>query len=277
MSLPFPRAHLYVAAFLIVTIVAFHPSYFSVLKTAPAAHHFHGITATLWIVLLITQSWSIHRGLWRVHAWSGRASLLLVPLFVAAGLLVTQVTLLSPSPFTPMFGRALAVADLVASFGFAVLYALALRNRRFPERHARYMLATVFFLIGPSLARLTANFIPGMWIRSPEELYKFGWSLDFSFVFALAMIGLLIARDAARGKPVVPFAAGFAGTLAMWLGYKIGGYAPFWTEGWSHSFAALPTSVIIGAGLVIGAFAGWAGWSYPAGQAPQRAAQSAPA
>ena len=42
MSLPFPRAHYYVAAFLVVTIVAFHPSYFGSLREAPFAHHFHG-------------------------------------------------------------------------------------------------------------------------------------------------------------------------------------------------------------------------------------------
>ncbi|RFB04792.1 hypothetical protein [Parvularcula marina] len=270
MTLPFPRAHFYVAAFFVVTIIAFHPSYFSALREAPAAHHFHGITATLWIVLLVTQSWSIHHRSWRVHAWSGRASLLLVPLFVAAGLLVTKITLLSPSPFTPMFGIPLAVADLAASIGFPFLYFLGLRNRRFPDRHARYMLSTVFLLVGPSIARLFANFVPGFWIRSPEELYKFGWSVDLSFGLACLFIIILMVRDGGAGKPVIPFGVGLGATLAMFLGYKVLGDAAFWVEGLSQDFAALSDSVIVTAGLLIGGLAGWLGWTFPAGQKAKR-------
>lgn len=264
MSLPFPRAYIYVASFFVVTIVAFHPSYFSALAEAPAAHHFRGITATLWIVLLATQSWSIHRGLWRVHAWSGRASLLLVPLFVAAGLLVTQVTLLRQSPFNVMFGTPLAIADLAASLGFPVLYCLGLRNRRSPDRHARYMLETVFLLIGPSVARLFANFVPGFWIRSPEDLYKFGWSVDLSFAVACAFIVILIIRDGRRGKPLLPFTVGLGATLAMFLGYKTLGHAPVWAQSLSKDFAALPSGVLVICGLLLGGVAGWLGWSYSA-------------
>jgi len=277
MPLPFPRAYIYIAIFLMVTIVAFHPSYFSVLAEAPAAHHFHGVTATLWIVLLITQNWSIHHGKWRMHAWSGRGSLLLVPLFVAAGLLVTQVTLLKDTPFNAMFGTPLAIADLAASLGFPLLYFLGLRNRRSPDRHARYMLSTMFLLISPSIARLFANFVPGFLINSPDDLHKFGWSVDLSFVIACTFIIVLMARDARNDKPVLPYAVGLGATLAMFVGYKTLGHAAIWADHLSRDFAALTGGVIVVAGLVIGGLAGWLGWAFPARAMPASQPTSVPA
>lgn len=113
--LPFPKAHWYVAAFLVITFAAFMPSYFAVLPDAPWVHHLHGITATLWIVLVITQNWSAHQRSWRMHAWSGMASLPLLPIFTIGGLLVTQHTLLKDTVFKEMFGEALSIADLIVS------------------------------------------------------------------------------------------------------------------------------------------------------------------
>ena len=63
--LPFPHAHWFVGFYLIVTFAAFAPSYFIVLPDAPWVHHLHGITATLWIVLLMTQNVTAHRRRWR--------------------------------------------------------------------------------------------------------------------------------------------------------------------------------------------------------------------
>lgn len=268
MALPFPRAPYYVAAFLIVTLVAFHPSYFSVLREAPLAHHFHGVTATAWIVLLITQSWSAHAGKWGLHIWSGRASVLLVPLFTAAGLMVTQVTLLRDSAFNAMFGTPLAVADLAASLGFVGLYLLALRNRRDADRHARYMLGTVFLLIGPSVARLLANFVPGFAIRSPDELFKFGWAVDASFALAVLFLLLLLVSDMRSGKPRTPLLVSLSATLGMYLGYVFIGPLPIWSEVGAPAFAALPTPVIIAAGLALGVLAAWIGWRNPASPQP---------
>ncbi|MEO0974392.1 MAG: hypothetical protein AAFX85_14980, partial [Pseudomonadota bacterium] len=176
--LPFRHAHYLVFGCLLVTFVAFAPSYFLVLKDASPAHHLHGITATSWFVVLMVQSASIHHGRRRLHVWAGRASLLLVPWLTAGGLLVTQVTLLRDSSFALLFGHDLAVADAVATLAFALLFTLALRHRRDPERHARYLLATLTPLAPPVLARICSGYVPGLTIRSAEELPRFGGAID---------------------------------------------------------------------------------------------------
>lgn len=260
--LPFPRAHLYVGAFLILTIAAFMRSYFAVLGSAPFAHHLHGITATLWIVLLMTQNWSIHRGIWPVHAWSGRASVLVVPLFTAGGLLVTKNTLVQESLFNEMFGTRLAVADIVATVAFLAFYYGALKNRKTPEIHARYMLATVFLLIGPALSRFFANYIPGFLIRSVEDLPKFGQAADSSFFLAAIYCVVLIARDALGRKPVAPFSWALVATVLMFAGYKWFGYTAVWAEV-SQVYAALPGSFLMGAGILISFAVTYVAWFYP--------------
>lgn len=261
--LPFPRAHYYVLAFFILTIAAFAPSYFLVLPKAELAHHLHGITATLWIVLLMTQNWSIHNKKWSMHRYSGLASMALVPLFTIGGLWVTQETLLSTSPFKDMFGVRLAFADFVATIAFLVFYALALRHRKATDQHSRYMLATLFLLFGPSIARLFANYVPGFLIRAPEDLPKFGDAVHASFVIAITICVILIARDHLNRKPITPFILGLASSVLMYLGFVWIGKTEAWIS-FSESFAAMPQWIPMSLGLVWGVVAVWWGWSNPA-------------
>ncbi|MEO1028760.1 MAG: hypothetical protein AAFX02_06835 [Pseudomonadota bacterium] len=261
--LPFPRAHYYVLTFFLVTIAAFAPSYFLILPKAEMAHHVHGITATLWIVLLMTQNWSIHNRKWTFHRYSGLASMALVPLFTIGGLWVTQVTLLSTSPFKDMFGIRLAFADFVATFAFLAFYGLALRHRKSTDQHARYMLATVILLFGPSIARLLANYVPGFLIRAPEDLPKFGDAVHASMLIGLAICLILIARDYLNKKPVTPFVLGLGATMLMYLGFVWVGHTPTWLS-FTAWFAAWPLWTVLTLSLVSGVAAVWWGWMYPA-------------
>ena len=264
--LPFPRAHYWVLALLVTTFAAFWPSYFMVFADASFAHHLHGITATLWMLLIITQSYAIHNGYFRLHGLAGLSSLLLIPLFTAGGLLATQMTLLEQSPFREMFGLNLAFADLVASVFIPFAFFMALRHRRTPDLHARYLLATVFPLIGPVMSRLLANYVPGFRIRAAEELYKFGYAADASFVLSVAFLGVLVARDAQAGKPLLPFAIGLVAVLGMFA-YKLIAIASWW-EPLAMALASVPAWLVVAVGLALGSAASWFGWQHPAKDKP---------
>lgn len=253
--LPFKHAHWYVGVFLIFTLAAFMPSYFGELTDAPWEHHLHGITATLWIVLVMTQNWTAHNRKWKLHAWSGMASLALLPLLTMGGLLVTKKTLLSTSPFKDMFGHALSAADFFVSFVFVMFYAAALRYRRTPDLHARYMLATVIMLAGPSISRFLVNYVPGFLIRSLETLPKFADALDASFAIAGVFCLILILRDYRASKPIVPFSMALLATILMALSYYVVGEMPIYSDiakwfsslaTWQISaFALLSSSLIV--------------------------------
>ncbi|MEL6368548.1 MAG: hypothetical protein AAFR91_08905 [Pseudomonadota bacterium] len=237
--LPFPNAHRFVVFFLLLTFAAFLPRYFAVLSTAPWLHHLHGITATAWIVLVATQGWTAHRRKWNAHVWSGMASMALVPLFTLGGLLVTQRTLQSERLFHELFGQALSVADIALSVAFVALYTMALRHRRTPDLHARYMLATLIVLSGPAVSRFFANYVPGFLVRSEETLPKFGAAINASFIIAMAFCLFLIFKDRANGKPIAPFIGALVATVAMIVGYYAVGYRD-WYAGVANWIAELP-------------------------------------
>ncbi len=260
--MPFPRAHYYVAAFLAVTILAFWPSYFSIFEKAPTAHHVHGVTATAWVLLLIWQSWSIRQRSFALHRWGGRMSFLLAPPFIAGGLLVTKMTAIKASPFTEMFAIRLSFADFVSVAAFALFYFLALRNRKYVELHSRFMLATIFPLLAPSIARIFTGYVPGVAIRAPEDLPNFGIALNISFVMA-ALIGVaLIVNDARRKKPLTPFILATASALIMHVSYHTYGTTDHWRET-VLGFAQYSDWTLAIAGLVIGAVLVFLGWTFP--------------
>lgn len=184
---------------------------------------------------------------------------------------MTQATLLKETPFKELFGTRLAVADIVATVAFLAFYYGALKHRKTPDVHARYMMATVFLLIGPSLARLFANYVPGFLVRSIETLPNFGKAIDASLVFALIFCLVLIARDATNRKPVVPFFWALVATILMFVGYKWFGGTEFWISA-SAGFAALPSTVIVGVGVVASIAVTYAAWVNPSEPQEQRAA-----
>lgn len=270
--LPFPHAHWFVGFFLIVTFAAFAPSYFIVLPDAPWVHHLHGITATLWIVLLMTQNVTAHRRRWRWHAAAGMASLVLVPLFTVGGLLVTQNTLLKDTLFRELFGEALSSADFVVSVAFVLLYVKALQYRRNPAIHARYMLSTVILLLGPSIARFFAAYVPGFLVRSLETLPKFGAALDASFVIATGLCLYLIVKDYRDNQPVWPFVSALIATVAMLLSYYTIGYTATYSSV-AAKFAALPAGQIAAFGAITSSLAVLWAWRHPYPRKSERRTQ----
>jgi hypothetical protein len=258
--MPFPRVHWYLVAFLALTVIAFWPSYFGILNEAPVGHHMHGVTATIWMLLLIWQGWAIHNKRREQHALVGKVSFIVMPLFLAAGLWVTQMTIDKEGMFKEMFGLRLSPADWGAVLYVALVYALALRHRHKVHLHARYMLVTVVPLIGPSFVRLFTGFVPGFTIRSPEELYRFGEALDVVFAGTIVLMLIWLVWDKKHGKPLMPGILG--------IGYLVFSLAAFhWfgkTEvyhGLAYRFAAVPTVWLLVAGILLGITVGWWGWT----------------
>ena len=264
---PFPNAHYYVGALIVMTFAAFWPTYFSTFTKASFAHHFHGMTATAWMVLLMVQNWTIHHRHRRAHIFAGWASLGLVALFAAGGFLTMQVMTSDTSPFMEMYGFRLVSVDLLATLFFGSSFALALRHRRDQHRHARYMLTTILILPVPVVARFIMNYIPGFLINGPEDLPNFGRSVELSILLSVAFIGVLIIRDIINKKPAVPFTYGLIISLLAYSGYFSWGTTETW-QNIALSYGNLSPWAASMIGFVLGAAAGVIGWY--AGKRPSR-------
>jgi hypothetical protein len=265
--MPYRHAHWYLLLLFPLTGLAFWPAYFSKFASSPAAFHIHGITASLWIVLLAFQSWSIHHRRNALHRSVGIASFALFPLFVMGGLLVMQTMAekfgAKSDPFYAMFGARLGLLDAVSTVTIPILFYTALKYRRKVHVHARYMLAPILFLLGPILGRL-APILPPLAIVGPDDLHHFGYGVHLAAAISAAIAAWLYLRAPKHGRPFL-----VVGCLIAVQSLLFETFAR--TPAWEKPFMALahiPTPLVAAAGLAAGAAAAWAGWI--AGQKPPR-------
>lgn len=268
--MPYRHAHWYLIALLAFAGLAFWPQYLSQIGAAPAQYHLHGMTATLWIVMLISQSMTIHRDQRSLHRTMGTMSLLLFPAFLAGGSTIfigMAQRYVEGSPFHVMYAPRLAWLDFVGVGGVAYLYYQALRNRRKVHPHSRYMLATVFFLMPPIFGRLSG--IP-LGVTGPDDFWKLGTGFQLANAMAAAIAFWLAYRSGKHGRPF--WVAGGLTVLAATL-YQLIGPMPAW-EALFVRAADLPVVPFALAAGLAGVGIGYAGWvagrrpGIPSGVAP---------
>jgi hypothetical protein len=266
--MPYRYAWIWVALLLPAVALAFWPAYLSRLGEASWILHAHGLTATLWIVLLVVQSRSIDRNARRLHKISGRASLALFPLFWASGLLIVHLMaagfVARANPFQTLFGARLTPVDLLTSGAILYLYYVAVSRRRSVLVHASAMLAIPLFLVPPIFVRLFQIGGP-LAITGPHDFHKFGYGLELANFLCIALALWLYAR---RPKTAWPFLVAAAAIAAQGLAFETLGRSRAW-EAAMPSLAAIPTAAIAALGLVLSAATVWAAWSAPAGARPR--------
>lgn len=254
--MPYRHAHWHLLGLLALAGLAFWPQYLSQLGTAPPQYHLHGITATLWVLMLIAQSWTIHHGQRSLHRTMGTMSLLLFPAFLAGGstiFLGMAQRYVEGSPFQAMYGPRLAWLDFVGVGGVAYLYFEALRQRRKVHPHSRYMLATVFFLLPPIFGRLSA--IP-LGVTGPEDFWKLGTGFQLANALTAGIAFWLAYRSGRHGRPFA--VAGLLTIVAAILYQVIGGMAA-WSVLYARSAEIPPVPLALVAGIA-GVAIGYAGW-----------------
>ena len=254
--MPYRNAHWWLLSLFPFAGLAFWPTYLSQITTASMELHAHGITATLWLILMVAQSWTMRRDQRQTHRTIGSLSLVLFPLFMAGGASIFMGMAdryAMGLPFHVLFAPKLAWLDVVAVAGFGYFYFQALRLRRKVHPHSGYMLATVIFLIPPIFGRLSA--IP-LGIAGPEDLPRL--EIGFHAANALAaLVAFVVAfRRRPHGRPFV--IAAWLTVLASMLFVVIGGH-PGW-QAFYVSTAALPTAPFALAAGLAGVAIAYAGW-----------------
>lgn len=259
--MPYSKVHWFMLALLGVTVVAFWPSYFGRLQEASLAHHLHGITGTLWILLIAMQGFLVSKRKLSLHRAMGTMVFVAAPLLIGAFSMASWAAArkaVERDPFSEMFGRALLTGDVLLIVFTALLVYLALRYRRNVRLHGALMISTVLGLLPPIFARLFGNHLPGFVIEGPDTLHRFGDSLLLSVILTVAL-GLYLAwRYRPHGWPWL-LAAG--ANALLYLLYASFGRTGLWTE-WVHGIASLSPATAFGFGLVLGGLACALGWRH---------------
>lgn len=256
--MPYRHAHYYLLLLLPLTLLAFWPNYFAALGSAPIGLHVHGVTASLWIVLLAFQSWSIHHRRNALHRMVGYGSFALFPLFTVGGLLVVQSMAVAfaagGNPFYNVYGARLGTVDTLSTLAIPYLFFMALRWRRKVHLHARYMLTTVFFLLMPILTRILTDF-PPFEMQGPGDP-AFGWAFHASNAVAVTLAAALWFHAPKHGRPMIDI-AGFL--LLQSVLFETLGRSVAWELAYS-AIGSLPTAAVVSAGFAASLGIVWLGW-----------------
>jgi len=255
----YSKAHYFLIALLAITIVAFWPSYFGILESASVAHHLHGVTGTLWILLIASQNYLAHSGSINLHRKLGKLMFVLVPAMVGAFALVTfdgAVKSKALNPFYLEFGQALLTVDVMLTFAIPFTLYLALRYRQQVQLHSALMISSVIGLLSPILARFYNNIIPGWEVTGPDTLYRFGYGLHTSMVSALLIALALYFCYRPRSWP---WMLAVLITGVYYVAYLTLGRTEFWQQLVYLLAEAQPVGIFI-FGAVLGALACGLGW-----------------
>ena len=155
--------HLWMLLPFAISILGFSYSYYFNLANATFHQHVHGISATLWYVLVVLQPYLIARRRdVPNHRALGAIGTLLAGLVAGSALTIIprnidDVATLDPNGFfNPTFAYFAVVIDmlLVSMFIASVVLAVLAIKRRDLASHVQWMMASVFFVLSPALARM---------------------------------------------------------------------------------------------------------------------------
>jgi predicted ferric reductase len=191
----YANAYLYFTLALLVIFVGFLPSYFGRFSGVDKAHHFHGITSTLWMLLLIIQPLLYRMGKIQWHRRTGRISFVLVPLVLAGGFNMIHI-MLNKGNYPPGIPYQIAFIDFILLPVFLIFYLLAIYYRKQTQYHARYMACTVMFPLLAGLLRVLFRF---------PFVNSFSKALNGCFILVEIVLLVLLIDDKRSGKIRPPY------------------------------------------------------------------------
>lgn len=264
--MPYRNAPYYVLVCIAVIIAGFWPSYFATSDDVPWQFHAHGIAASIWVLMVLAQSWTVHKEQLPLHRAVGKSSLLLFPFLIAGLAAIIDLTakgfVAANNPVRVMFGAQFLIGLALAIAAYIVLYYRALKYRRKVWVHAGYMLATPLILFESPFSRLMNMVLPPFAISGPEDFGRILSAIEWAMALELAFIGLIWLRYREKANPFL-VAGGFIVAQMVTMGLLTNNA---FLESLMSVLAQVPSVTVWMAGFAIGALTSWAGWN--AGKRP---------
>lgn len=222
----------------VVVIGGFSTTYFIPISDGVFEHknpyiHIHALVGTLWLLAYIVQTHLVAAGNRALHMALGKAGALVALLFVVTGVLtfvaMTKIGIASADEFQRYNAEILGVAPVIDLTLFTLLVGAALRLRKQPQAHKRFIYIASCLFVTPGMFRVMKWWIGD--IPSPEngglmipltftafivagpiyDKYTTG-KVDRTYWWALPVWALVFF-----GVPV-SIATGFWAPVAQWVG-----------------------------------------------------------
>ena len=155
--------HLWMLLPFLIVFLGFSRSYFFNLGNASWPQHLHGVSATLWYVLLIVQPYLITRKKDYVsHKKLGLIGILIAGLVAGTAFNIIPGNLANVDKYTeadffsPNFAYTATLLDLLMVTGFVICVGIATIKAKNLYQHTGWLLASAFIIIGAASTRLYA-------------------------------------------------------------------------------------------------------------------------
>lgn len=258
--MPYPRAPYYVLFCGAVILAGFWASYFAVWHSVPWQFHAHGVAASLWVLMVLAQSWTPHHGMLDLHRAVGKSSLLLFPFLIGGLTAIIDVTakgfVAGNDPVRVVYGGQMLIGLALALWAYVVLYYRALKFRRKVWTHSGYLLATPLILFESPLSRIFTNWVPGLTVRGPDDFDRIIPAIVLAMAVELAVVAVLWWRLREKARPFL-VAGVFIVAQMLTMGLMSRNSI---LEYLLTLISAVPSATVVLTGLAIGAATSWAGW-----------------
>lgn len=161
--LKYKNYHLWMLIPFAIAVLGFSFGYYLNLANATFHQHVHGISATLWYILVIVQPYLItRRHNFQRHRTLGTIGIVLAGIVAGSALTIiprniNNVEELAANDFfNPTFAYFATLVDvwLISMFIVSVLLAILNIKRSNLSGHIQWMMASVFFVLSPALLRM---------------------------------------------------------------------------------------------------------------------------
>ncbi len=155
--------HLWMLIPFVISILGFSYSYYFNLADATFHQHVHGISATLWYVLVVVQPYLIIRKQnIQKHKTLGTIGILLAGIVAGSAFTIIPKNIDNVNEldvngfFNPTFAYFAVLIDFVLVCMFIVSVSLAILSikKKNVSAHVQWLMASVFFVLSPALARM---------------------------------------------------------------------------------------------------------------------------
>lgn len=162
-TIKYKNFHLWMLIPFVISILGFSYSYYANLSSATFHQHVHGLSATLWYILIIVQPYLITRKKnFSRHKSLGTIGLILAGIVAGSAFAIIPknidnvATLDINGFFNPTVAYFFAFIDFVLVCMFVISVSLAILNikKRNLSGHVQWLMASVFFVLSPGLGRL---------------------------------------------------------------------------------------------------------------------------
>ena len=264
--MPYRHAPYYILVCIAVIFAGFWESYFSVWGNVPWQFHAHGVAASIWVLMVLAQSWTPHHGQLALHRAVGKSSLLLFPFLIGGLAAIIDLTakgfVAGDNPVRVMFGGEFLIGLALAMVAYVVLYYRALKFRRKVWVHSGYMLATPLILFESPLSRVFGTWLPGLTIQGPQDFDRIIPSIVWAMAVEIVVIAAIWFKYREKAKPFL--VAGIFIVAQMLTMGLLSDNAVL--EGLLPLLARVPSALVVLTGMATGAATAWAGWQ--AGKRP---------